>query len=44
MAALVVVMVCVCSGWPGGGTIRRCGPIGIAMALLDEMHHCGVGL
>jgi hypothetical protein len=31
--------------WPmGNGIIRTCGLVGVCVALLEEMHHCGVGL
>ena len=31
--------------WPmRGGTIRRCGLVGVGMALLEEIGHCGGGL
>ena len=30
------------NAWPtGNGTIRRCGLIGVGVALLEEMCHCG---
>ena len=28
----------------GSGTIRRCGLVGVGVALLEEVHHCGGGL
>ena len=28
---------------PGNATIRRCGHVGVGMALLEEMCHCGGG-
>ena len=28
----------------GSGTIRRCGFVGVGMALLEEVRHCGCGL
>ena len=28
----------------GNGNIRRCGLIGVDVALLEEVHHCGGGL
>ena len=31
--------------WPiGGGTIRRYGLVGVGVALLEEVCHCGGGL
>ena len=33
------------STWPrGSGTIRRCGLIGVGVALLEEVHHYAGGL
>ena len=29
---------------PGSGTIRRCGLVGVGVALLEEVCHCGGGL
>jgi hypothetical protein len=29
---------------PGSGTIRRCGPDGGDVALLEQVYHCGCGL
>ena len=29
---------------PGSGTIRRYGFVGVGVALLEEVCHCGVGL
>ena len=29
---------------PGRGTIRRCGLVGVGVALLEEVCHCGHGL
>jgi hypothetical protein len=29
---------------PGSGTIKRCDIVGIGVALLEELCHCGVGL
>ena len=29
---------------PGSGTIMSCGLVGVGVALLEEMCHCGVGL
>ena len=29
---------------PGSGTIRRCGLVGVGVALLKEVYHCGGGL
>jgi hypothetical protein len=29
---------------PGSGTNGRCGPVGVSVALLEEVYHCGVGL
>ena len=38
---------CVCCGLnmldPESGTIRRCGLVGVGVALLEEVCHCGVG-
>jgi hypothetical protein len=28
---------------PGSGTIRRCGLVGVGVALLEWVCHCGVG-
>jgi hypothetical protein len=28
---------------PGSGTIRRCGLVGVGVALLKEVCHCGSG-
>jgi hypothetical protein len=28
----------------GSGTIRRCGPVGVSVALSEQMWHCGCGL
>ena len=29
---------------PGSGTIRKCGPVGVGVTLLEEVCHCGCGL
>ena len=29
---------------PGSGTIRRCGLVGVGVALLEEVDRCGSGL
>jgi hypothetical protein len=32
------------NAWPtGSGTIRRCGFVGVGVALLEEVCHCGMG-
>ena len=31
-------------GLLGNGTVRRCGLIGVGVALLEELCHCGHGL
>jgi hypothetical protein len=28
----------------GSGTVRRCGPVGVGVVLLEEMCNCGCGL
>jgi hypothetical protein len=34
-------LMCV-NAWPmGSGTIRRCGFVGVCVALLEEVCHCG---
>jgi hypothetical protein len=37
--------ICACGGLnmlgPGSGTVRRCGLIGVGVALLEEVCHCG---
>jgi hypothetical protein len=30
--------------WPGSGNIKRCDLVGVAVALLEEVCHCGSGL
>jgi len=29
---------------PGTGTVRRCGLVGVGVALLEEVCHCGGGI
>jgi hypothetical protein len=41
---LGIVMVCMCLTQGIYSTIRRCGPVGVSMTLLEEVCHYGCGL